>query len=243
MTTFPYYSEQSFMQLLSDAIYFYKASVETDHKYDIQRFSRSSIVNSILSIEAAANCCLYQLKSSKPFTEEIEKTTSFAKLDLFVKIQNEKFIDRGCSQYQKVKELKKIRDSLVHPKKLKIPVKLSLDNGKNENYANLGINFDIEQYPATQIHKSPAFWFSGDAKAALEAIFEFYSYYFIDLLNLKHEEVLGLLGSGIFMNDDNFISFHAKPLIDDLAYLDTIGIKNRFIDLKSVPQLNTPQPL
>ena len=235
----PYHSEQSFMQLLSDAIYFYRASVETTHKYDVQRFSRSSILNSILSIEAAANCCLYHLKEAKHFVNEIEKTTSFAKLDLFAKIQSGKFIDRGCSQYQKVVELKKLRDSFVHPKKTKIPVKLSLDNDKYEDLVELGINFETKQYSATKINKSPMFWFSCDAKSALESVFEFYSYYFIDLLDLKHEEVLGLLGSAIFMNDDDCITFHPQPLIEDLAYLDEIGIKNRFINLKSLPQLNT----
>lgn len=238
MTT-TYHSDQSFLQLVSDAIYFYKASVETTNKYDTQRFSRSSILNSTLSIEAAANCCLHHINGSKQFIDEVEKTTTFAKLDLFALSYSKKKIDRGCFHYQKVAELKKVRDSFVHPKKLRIPVELSIDEEKHEDFIELGLNFEGNPYPATKIDRSSMFWFSNDAKSALESIFDFYGYFFVDLLELKPEEILGVLGNAIVLSNESYFTFHPRSLTEDLLYLKKIGIENRVIHLESVPQVNT----
>ncbi|NOZ83998.1 MAG: hypothetical protein GXP60_04200 [Epsilonproteobacteria bacterium] len=237
-----YYSDQAFMQLISDAIYYYKKSIETKDKFESQRFARTSILNSILTLEAAANCCIYHIDSSKRFINDIEKTTSFAKLDIFAKIHNEKFIDRSSSNYQRVSELKKVRDSFVHPKKIKVPVKFSVDENKYEKFYELGITFKENPHSSTKIDKSSTFWFSADAKSALESIFNFYDYYFIELLELEHIQVLGLLADVISVDGkENFI-FHEESLERGLSYLGDIGIAQKFIKLEAVPKINTLNP-
>lgn len=238
----PYLSDQSFIQLISDAIYFYKASVKTEDKYETHRFSRASILNSTLTLEAAANCCLYHIDGSNKFINEMEKTTSFAKFDVFAKFHKNKFIDRGCHKFQQVAELKKVRDSFVHPKKIKIPVDFSIDERKYKDFTELGISFEGNPHPTTKIDKSSMFWFSNDAKSALTAIFSFYDYYFIELLEIEHKEILGLLGNAIFTDNKSCWVFHPQSLENDLYYLDNMGIKQNFIELKSVPIINTVNP-
>lgn len=235
----PYFYEQSFFQLLSDAIHFLKLAKTTSGVYQSQRFARASIINSTLTIESAANCCLSKVKGTKSFIADIDRLTPFSKFDLFSKLHESDYIDRGSHITQKVIELKKIRDLAVHPKKLKIPIEVSLDNDKYESLIEMGVNFDASPLPATKIDKSSMFWFAKDAETALSTIFDFYDYYFMDLLKLKHNEVLGMLGSGIIYGKGKFILFHQQELQSDLSYADSIGIKQRFINLNSLSQLNS----
>ena len=240
---YPYFSDQSFFQLLSDAIHFEMLSKETSDQYESQRFSRSSIINSILTIESAANCCVSSIGGPPKVLDDIEKLPSFSKFDIFSKFRESNYIDRGNHKYQKVAELKKIRDSSVHPKKIKIPVELSLDHEKHDDLVELGLGFDASPMPQTKIDKSSMFWFSRDAKAALEAIFEFYDYYFIDILKLTHEEILGVLGNSLFLKDDYCMLFHQQFLERELEYVASLGINQNFINLKCMRQLNVPWPL
>lgn len=238
-----YLSDQSFLQLLSDAIYFLRSSEIEEDKYHIQRFSRASILNSCLSIEAAANCCIYHLNCSKNYREEIEKLTSFAKLDLYVQTQKGKIIDRGNIRFQKIKELKKIRDSFVHPKKIKIPASFSLDEEKHERHVELKITFDSSPLSATKIDKSSLFWFSSDAKIALKCVLDFFDYYFLELLELESEEVLGLVGNNLFFKEDYHWLFHPQALDADLAYLAENGINQSFIKLEVMEKLVAYPPV
>lgn len=240
---YPYFSDQSFFQLLSDAIHFEMLSKETSDQYESQRFARASIINSILTIESAANCCISSIAGPSRFLDDIEKLSSFSKFDIFSKFRESDYIDRGNHKYQKVAELKKVRDASVHPKKIKIPVELSLDHEKYENLVELEFSFDASPMPQTNIDKSSMFWFSKDAQAALEAILEFYDYYFIDILKLKHEEVLGVLGNSLFLKEDYCMLFHQQFLERELKYVASLGIKQKFINLKCMRQLNVPWPL
>jgi len=240
---YPYFSDQSFFQLLSDAIHFAKISRETSDEYESQRFSRASIVNSMLTIESAANCCISALDGPKKFLDDIEKLPSFSKFDMFSKFRESDYIDRGNHNYQKVAELKKVRDSSVHPKKLTVPVELSLDHEKYKDLVELGLSFDASPMPQTKIDKSSMFWFSRDAEAALDSIFRFYDYYFTDILQLKEEEVLELLGNSLFLSEDYCMLFQQQYLEKELEYVTSIGIKQKFINLKCMRQINVPWPL
>ncbi|MDP4531199.1 hypothetical protein Q9252_03525 [Marinobacter salarius] len=240
---YPYFSDQSFFQLLSDAIHYAKLSRNTSDQYDSQRFSRASIMNSMLTIESAANCCISSISGPSKFLGDIEKLASFTKFDIFSKFLESEYIDRGNHKYQKVAELKRIRDSSVHPKKIKIPVDLSLDHDKYEDLVLLELSFDSSPMPHTKIDKSSMFWFSRDAESALEAIFGFYDYYFVDILKLKHEEVLGLLGNSLFLGGNYCMLFHQQYLEKELEYVESIGIKQKFINLKCMRQINVPWPL
>lgn len=144
---------------------------------------------------------------------------------------------------KKVAELKKVRDASVHPKKIKIPVELSLDHEKHEDLVELGLGYDASPMPQTKIDKSSMFWFSGDAKAALEAVLEFYDYYFIDILKLKHEKILGLLGNSLFLKENCCVLFHQQFLKKELEYVASIGINQNFINLECMRQISVPWPL
>lgn len=76
----PYLSNQSFLQLLSDAIHFAKLSKEAGENYQSQRFARTSILHSIMSIEAAANACIANIDGAYNFTNDIDNYLQFPSL-------------------------------------------------------------------------------------------------------------------------------------------------------------------
>ncbi|CAK1748588.1 HEPN AbiU2-like domain-containing protein [Vibrio crassostreae] len=239
--SYPHLSEQSFVQLISDAIHFYKMSIETDDPYESQRFSRSSILYSTLSLESAANCCLYSLQSSRNFINDLEKTTAFAKLDLFAQISENKHIDRSRVEFQRVSELKKVRDSFVHPKKVKIPLEFSV-NDMEGDFRELGLHFEANPMKGTGIDRSSMFWFSSDAKSALSAVFSFFEYYFVTLLNHDSKTVMALLSDAVHINEENAFLFHNKALEKDLMFLKQQKIKQTFLNLGEYKQLNVIAP-
>jgi len=218
---------------------FFRASDEASDRYDTQRFARASILNSTLTLESAANICLQHLGFSKQFINDIEKTTSFAKLDLFAQIHSGKSIDRGNVKYQKVAELKRIRDSFVHPKKFKVPIEFFVNEEKYLDLTEVKIEIEANPYTATKIDKSSMLWFANDAREALESVLGFYDYYFINLLELDSKEILGLLGNSIFFKKDDFFLFHPESLEVDFTYLSSIGINQDFIHLASIPKMKS----
>ena len=236
-----YHYDRSFIQLISDAILFYKTSEEFNDIYKGQSFARASILNSVLSLEAAANNCLYEIKAPKQFTNDFERTTTFCKFDFYAKAHKGKFIDRGCHAFQGVSKLKTLRDSTVHPKNNRIPLELSLDEDKYQNYIELGFLLDAKPCPVTQIDKNSIFWLSKDAKSALKLVFKFYDYYFVDLLKLSSIERLQLLCNSMVMGDQAWI-FHHDDVYQAFENLHKIGITQQTIDFKAMPKLNTVNP-
>ncbi|EGQ7769643.1 hypothetical protein MA612_003640 [Vibrio parahaemolyticus] len=239
--TYPHLSEQSFIQLISDAIHFYRLSIDSEDQYESQMFARSSILFSTLSLESAANCCLYSLKSSRHFINDIEKTTVFAKLDLYSQISVNKHIDRSIAEFQRVSELKKVRDSFVHPKKVKIPIEFSL-NDMDENFKELGLHFEAKPMKSTKIDRSAMFWFSDDAKSALSAVMGFFEYYFKSLLDYDTKSIMALLSDTIYVNEETAYLFHNQALEKDLEFLAKHEIKQTFLNVGEYPQLNVIAP-
>lgn len=234
----PYLLEQSFFQLLSDAIYFAKLSKQTAGEYESQRFARSSIINSALTVEAAANCCISNMKGAKGLINDIDKLSPLSKFDIFSKFHDSAYIDRGSHITQRIVELKDLRNLVVHPKRKKVPVEISFDDAKYQSLVGMDLHFSGSPLPTTNVDKSSMFWLPVDAETVLRAIFEFFDYYFIDLMEFEEPQVLGILGSGIFFTEKEFFFLHQKDLKQDLNYVGSLGIKQRFINLNSLKQLN-----
>lgn len=81
---------------------------------------RASILNAMLSVEAAANCCLHALDFEQPFYSDMERLSTLAKFALFHKYrtQGPKF-DRGHQLVQPVKNIIDCRNEYVHSKIVK----------------------------------------------------------------------------------------------------------------------------
>ena len=149
-------------------------------------FASAAVLQSALLIEAAANCCLYELHLDKKLSDELDRLPSLTKFDLFLHIKSggKKTLDRGASFYQDVRELKIIRDMSVHPKTSQITwSKVDEDSmvGKHDKSPRLGISLT---------HFS---WSVDDAIKAFKAANKFLDNFFRDLCGLDDKVVRLLL--------------------------------------------------
>ncbi|GLO63393.1 hypothetical protein MACH09_39010 [Vibrio sp. MACH09] len=94
----------------------------------------------------------------------------------------------------------------------------------------------------TGIDRSSMFWFSSDAKSALSAVFSFFEYYFVTLLNHDSKTVMALLSDAVHINEENAFLFHNKALEKDLMFLKQQKIKQTFLNLREYKQLNVIAP-
>lgn len=146
----------------------------------------AAVLQSTLLIEAAANCCIYDLHLDSKLSKELDRLPSLTKLDLFLLIRTggKKAIDRGASLYQDVQELKNIRDRTVHPKTSRIMwTQVDADNafGKHDKTPRLGINL-------TNLS-----WSVDDAIKAFKAANRFLDNFFTELCSMNRKEVRILL--------------------------------------------------
>lgn len=146
----------------------------------------AAVLQSALLIEAAANCCIYDLQLNRKLSNELDRLPSLTKLDLFLLIRTggKKTIDRGMSLYHDVTELKNIRDRAVHPKMSRIMwTQVDADNafGEHEKTPRLGINL-------TNLS-----WSVDDAIKAFKAANRFLDSFFRELCGMSRKEVRILL--------------------------------------------------
>jgi len=116
-----YYHLRSFEDLLYDAVMLSYMTHDIDFNSDEHGYQfaliRASIIDSILLLECAANCCISSLGLSGQFLNDIDKLPFPSKFEYFLKqFQPKVKFDRGCKEIQCIVELKTIRDSYVHPK-------------------------------------------------------------------------------------------------------------------------------
>ena len=234
-TPAPYLLIQSFFQLLSDAIFFERSAKDSSDVIIAQRYAKASIINSIMTLESAANSCLTQMKHSRKFLDEVDKLTSFAKFDLYALYRNAPLIDRGNTAVQKVAELKTLRDRFVHPKQEKAKLDISLDDTSDPDFAHIGLSFSRNPLNATRIDTSSEFWFETDATNALLSVIEFFNHYFLTVLQLKHEEVIAILGTKVVFDEKTNFLLHKEQLELEFEYLAEQGIHANFLRLSSLP--------
>ena len=121
--------DRSYFTLLMDSITLLNDSISTEFEVSAT-YARSSILSSILLPEVVANICIETLNLENSIYREIDKLSIIGKFDFFLRTNfRNKKIDRGIKYVQGIQELKKLRDSFVHPKKHKV---IWTDIGNNE---------------------------------------------------------------------------------------------------------------
>ena len=135
---------------------------------------RCSILSSAISLEAAANCCLWQLDFSDRFGSECDKMDFIAKFSLFLKIKFGKDLDLSNQIVGRIAEIKQLRNDYVHPKvvegkwrKVSENTMEAVPNGKTE-------------YGLVDLSRDPGAWWLPDAVSILKHVTDFYNYYFMD---------------------------------------------------------------
>lgn len=185
-----------FFDLLVDAVYQHKISVEHDNSYLNNRHSRASISASMLLVECASNCLLNSLDLSKSLFEELDKLPPLAKFDVFLKWSGSEVMDRGRSEVQKVVELIRARNEFAHTKIANIDTEFKSMQQAGELW-ELPMSLTAKQWIAIGIPKNSMFWSSKDALSVLQAITSFLRYMFKDIMRLDPNDVCRMLSSQV----------------------------------------------
>ncbi len=181
--------ESSFMNLLIDSVVFAQMAEEVGKKKfpEASRFSRASILNASLSVECAANCCIARLRNGGRFKDDIDKMPFISKFELYLGLTfNGVSLNRGCDEIEKMKELKAVRDSLVHPKRKTAAAQVIKPNVVKGEWG---------EWPKLKISRLEKSWNHESAVIVLKATSDFYNYFFLTLCKYNHHQVCSLLMS------------------------------------------------
>lgn len=217
---------RSFGYLFSDAIFFERlARFETDDLIR-RRHVRASVISSILMLECAANCCIFCFDANRQLIEDIDRLPFLSKFDLFALDGFQKKLDYGRNEVQRVKELKQIRDSVVHPKVAKFELGREIAGERTFSCLPNNVKFSSKPKPATGILLSSGLWSHQDSVSAITSVIGFFNYFFNELLQMDKELVFGLLNDAVIEDGKPAYSIYPPPLFDEIKYLRIVGIIN-----------------
>lgn len=220
---------RNFGQLLSDAIFFERLAKQESNEHAQKRFVRSSITSSLLTLECAANCCLSCFETNKQLIEEIDKLSFLAKLDLFALHGFKKQIDYGRHEVQKVKELKSIRDSFVHPKVTQSKIGPLEKGARHFGGIPFGLVFSVRSKPATGMVSNSSLWSYRDCFSTIQSVVEFFNYFFDELLEMDKALVFGMLNDALIKDGNAHSSIYVPTLFEEIDYLKGNGIAIKFM--------------
>lgn len=179
-----------FIDLLCDAIFHFRKARQSSDSYDLNRSARASITASFLSVECCANILLRELNVSKPALNDYDRLPSISKIETYRNISNcESNIDRGDNRIQKINELIKVRNNVVHLKSQNINTGIGLPEDKGEVWM-LPMRLEGELHKELGIPQCAMFWNADNALSVLHVIFDFYDYLFGSLIPQKEQAPL-----------------------------------------------------
>jgi len=155
-----------------------------------QRFVRSSILNSALCLEAAANCCLDFLQLQRPSHEDYEQLKTLAKFDLFLHYVNSQgVLDREHKIVRPVRNVVSCRNEYVHSKVIVDTIE--------------GNRLISKTWEPLGLPQNSAFWQPAHAVKVFTVASDFLNYYFFEACGIPYEGhqgrgfVANILSSGI----------------------------------------------
>ncbi|MBZ5528673.1 MAG: hypothetical protein LAN71_12315 [Acidobacteriia bacterium] len=182
------YNLRSFEYLIYDAVHLlYLADdegVEQGEGGYGPTYTRTSILNTLLLFECAANCCIDALNLPGGFEEDIDRLPFLSKYEFFLSCINPaaKF-DRGCKEVQVVAELKAVRDSYVHPKVKK----------RKYSKADDFWSPDFGHTTILKIPRNPTRWETSHAMLALKSANDFFNLFFLSWCKFDTNRVCEIL--------------------------------------------------
>lgn len=216
--------ERSFFLHLIDAIKFAQlASDEDIERRNEGSFCRSSIISSIVLIESLSNILIERMPW-RTLKKDLDRLPILSKIDVYLLYLGKEPLDRGRRELQPIEELKRIRDSFVHPR-------MRTRQGDREHSEDgLSFNFPFGSYATTAISHSPSLWSSKDATSAAFSAVAFVRYLLIDVLDLSIHEIFKLITSEVRLGDfagaisetelkNTIQSAHSLGI--DIAFFDT----------------------
>jgi hypothetical protein len=132
--------------------------------------------------------------------------------------------------------LTKIRNSYVHPKVTNVLIDLEEFEDVGNAYS-VSLSLTGKPTASLKIDLNAMFWSHSAAVSGVTATVNFFNYFFVDLLELRPEQILGVLCPLLFITDDSPIVFHQQCFADDLKLLENFDVENRFLLLEAVPEV------
>ena len=206
--------ERNFDTLLLDSIDFLDRSMALQRLDDSQAFARVSITYSLLLLEAVANTCLEHLDLNRSVHDEIDRLPVLSKLDFYLRIRfRGKSIDRGSQHVEWLKELKRLRDGLVHLKPHKVEW---IGDPDSEMSA------EAVRTKALAIAVNPSFWDKSDAVKVTRGVHGFLYFFFREQCRYGPTRVASLLfsESKVPGDDNHFYPCLPQRLKKQLAMLE-----------------------
>ncbi|ELA8098910.1 hypothetical protein HJ201_24450 [Vibrio parahaemolyticus] len=219
-----------FFDLLCDALIQHTQAQQSENSsYRCNRFSRSSICASVLSIENCANALLQQIEVSPQTLNDLDRMPALSKIDMYLRVEHQlSGLDYGSNVVQKVKELLQIRNQFVHQKGTKIKTDIGKPEDGKENWI-LPMDLEGKLHKQVKIPKCSMFWSHNHAYEVLKTVFNFYNYLFSELVPLSEEELTPIL-----MNRIQFKNYVMPNLFDEiqveLQEAESLGLKLKFFD-------------
>lgn len=216
-----------FFDLLCDALVQHSQAQQNENiNYRCNRFARSSICASVLSIENCANALLQQIETSPQTLNDLDRMPTLSKIDIYLKFEHQlSGLDYGNNAVQKVKELLKIRNQFVHQKGTKIKTGIGRPKNGDENWI-LPMDLEGKLHKELKIPTCPMFWNQTHAYEVLKAVFSFYNYLFSELVPLSQEELTPVLMNRVQFND------YVMPNLFDEMQIELLEAKNLGLNLK-----------
>ena len=215
--------ERNIDTLLFDSINFLLIADEkivSDETY--HSACRASGTFTLLLLEAVANCCISNLDLERSIHKEIDRLPVLSKFDFYLraKFKNRK-LDRSHHQVSCVKELKSIRDVLVHLKAYKSEWEVISDTERQSEASN---------YEILDVSQNIKFWYIQDVTNIFNATHGFLEFFFKDCCKYSKQKVSSILFSeSRVAGDDDY----AIPLFnrDFKNVLEKYDIKPTYLKL------------
>lgn len=192
--------ERNFDTLLLDSLMLLERSLDF-HSVEEEghTLSRASIIFSLLLLEASANSCIEHLRLEKSIHREIDRLPVLGKYDFYLRCMfRSKHLGRGVKEVEWVRELKSIRDGLVHPKPQRVEWKYSSEK-------DVAISQAVRS-KVLNVAVNPNFWDADEAVKVAAAVHGFLRYFYVEKCNYSAVKVASILFSESKKpGDENFI--------------------------------------
>lgn len=191
----------------------------------VQVLANSALVFAAMSLECAAASCLEFTKIPKAPHGTMDRTLSVIdKFDLLHWFAVRSPLARGAVAVQKIDDLVKARNRLVHARMKRQPFGMTRTFAAGEG---VEVRADKALWSALQIPKDERSWDGEHAKQAITATVEFLNYFFFEACKIDEKDVVGMLCTS--SGDIIFKTPWESQVLSSAAH--RFGLRLRFLGL------------
>lgn len=185
MTAPPEAVDRGTLTFLEDSIVLaMRSEVEQDLEA-VGTLARASILATATFVEGCANTCLDMLSFDRQFATEVDRLPMLSKFELFVRLYRPRAkLERSRHEIQGLAELKKVRDSFVHPKSQAIIW---------ESWTPEASSSRSPRTKLMDLPKIASYSYEEDAVRAMKAAHTFLKYFFSKVCAFRPSHVSSLL--------------------------------------------------